>query len=180
MAAPRKRRVAFEDAVERHAGEEALGRVVQDGKVLGAQVLAAPEPVLGPGQAVVVERLGQELASPDVEHEGHPGLGQAGPDRVEVDVGGREVPGCVRGHPERGHSRLERLLQGAHGPAGIVEGQIADGLEPGVRSAEGDHGPVEGLGPAVEQFGILAPGEMGQGEGGEDELGVYLEGIEHP
>ena len=81
-------REALEDPVERHAGEEALRRMVKDRKVLGPQVLTAAEPILGAGSSVVVERLGKELPAPDVEDERHPGLGETGPHGVEVDMGG--------------------------------------------------------------------------------------------
>ena len=180
MAAPAQTRVALEDAVERHAGEEALGRVVQHREVLGAQVLAAAEPVLRPRASVVVERLGQQLSSPDVEDEGHAGLGQAGPDGVEVDVGGREVPGGVGGHPHGGDARRPVPPPAPAGRVRVVERQVADGLQPGVGRTEGGHRPVECLGPAVEHVGILAPGEVDQGERREDQLGVDLQRIEHP
>ena len=81
-------REALEDPVERHAGEEALRRMVKDRKVFGPQVLPAAEPILRARSSVVVERLGKELPAPDVEDEGHPGLGETAPDGVEVDMGG--------------------------------------------------------------------------------------------
>ena len=160
--------------------KEALGRVVQDREVLGAQVLAPAQPVLGPGPAVVVEGLGQELAPTHVEHEGHARLGQPGPDRLEVDVGRREGARRVRGHPQGGHAGVERGLERVDGPFGAVEGQVADGLETVVGRAERRHGPVERLGPAVEDVEVLAEGEMPGGERREDELGRDPEGVEHP
>ena len=125
-----------------------------------------------------MEGLGQELAAADVEDEGHPGLGQAGPDGVEIDVGGREVPGGVRGHPKGRDPSFECLFQGQEGACRVVEGQVADGLQPGVGRAEGGHRPVEGLRAAVEHARILAPGEVDQGEGRKDQLGVDPQGIE--
>ena len=38
---------------------------------------------------------------------------------------------------------------------------------------------VQGLGPAVEDLGIPAPGEVAEGEGGEHQLRTNLQGIEH-
>ena len=135
---------------------------------------------MGRGRPLLWNDLGQELPAPDVEHEGHPGLGQAGPDRFQVDVGGREVPRGVGGEPDGRHAGLQRLLEGPQSPPGIVERQVAHRLEPLVRGTKCAHGPVQGPGPAVEHVGVLAPGEMGQREGREDELGLDLEGIEHP
>ena len=117
MAAAAELGVALEDAVERHAGEEALGRVVQHREVLGPQVLPATEPVLGPRLAVAVERLGEQLAAADVQHERHARLGEAGPDRIEIDVRRREVAGRVGRDPYGGDAVIERLARGSRAPA---------------------------------------------------------------
>ena len=104
-------RVALEDTVEGQAGQKALGRMMQHGKVLGPQVLAAAQPVLGHGAAVVVEGLGQQLAAADVEDERHARLGQTGPHRFDVDVRRREVTGGVGRDPHRRDAFGERLVQ---------------------------------------------------------------------
>ena len=110
---------------------------MDDREVLGPEVLPTAQPVQRPRQPVVVEGLRQELAPADVEHEGHTGLSQAGPHRVQVHVGGREIPGCVH------------------------------------------HGPVERSRAAIEHVVLLGPGELIDGKGGEHEMHVNVQRIEH-
>ena len=55
-AAPAQAGMALEHAVQHHHGQEGLRPLVQQGDVLGAQVLAAAQPVLGRRAAVVHPR----------------------------------------------------------------------------------------------------------------------------
>ena len=81
------------------------GEWCSTGKSLARRFSPPPSQSFGRGSAVVVERLGQQLAAADVQHERHAGFGEPGPDRLEVDVGGGEVAGRVRRHPDRGARR---------------------------------------------------------------------------
>ena len=164
----------------RHAGEEPLGRVVQHREVLGPQVLAPAEPVLRAGLAVVVERLRQQLATAHVEHEGDAGLGQSGPYAVVVEVGGRPVARSLRGHPHGSDPAREGLVERRLGPRRVGEGQPADRLEPRVGCTERGHGPVQRAGAAIAHVEVRVEGELVHGKGGEHELRVDAEGVEHP
>ena len=80
--------------------------------------------------------FGRSFPPPTWSTNGTPGLGQTGPHRVEVDVGGREVPGRVGGHPHGSDARIERDRQGVERAARVVERQVADGLQALVGGAE--------------------------------------------
>src|SRR5260370_11252052 len=101
-------RVTLEDALENQARKEPLRRVVHNREVLPPEVLTATEPVDRAGPAVLVELLGQQLASAHVQHERHAGLGVTGPYRLEVEWGRSAAARRLRGPPEGGASTLAR------------------------------------------------------------------------
>jgi len=125
-----------------------------------------------------VEGPWQQLAPADVEHEGHARVGQPRPHGIEVDVRRGEVARRVRGDPQGGQAEPQGLLEGAARQLRVVQRQIPDGLETRVGCAGLGHRPVECRGAAVQELGILAPGEMAERKRREHELGVDAERIE--
>ncbi len=108
----------------------------------------APSPLAaGPPEAAVVA----DAAQPGVEGEGHAGLGDAGPDRVEAGVAGRLVAAVAvgdragDGHEDAGAGGQHPVDLGG-GPVGVGEGDHRRGVEPAVAPVEA---PVV-VEPAVE------------------------------
>src|SRR5580700_5164613 len=114
-------RVTVEDTVENEARQEALRRVVQHREVLAPQVLAAPEPVGRACPTVLVVFPGEQLAAADVQHKGDAGLGETGPDRLEIDVRRREGPWRFRRQPDGGDAEFERDVELLDRPARLIQ-----------------------------------------------------------
>ena len=103
---------------------------MQHREVLAPEVLAAAEPVDRARAAVLVELLGEQLASPDVQHERDAGLGETGPDRLEVDVGRREASRRFGRQPDGGDPKLERGSCIARTPGGgVIDASIRTQLD---------------------------------------------------
>ena len=78
--------MSLEHTVQREAGQKALGRMVNDGEVLRAQVLPSSEPILRFGSAVCVVAPVQKLGAADVQNDRDIRFRQAGPDGLEIAV----------------------------------------------------------------------------------------------
>ncbi len=154
--------------------------MVQHREVLAPEVLAATEPVDRARAAVLVELLGEQLASPDVQHERDAGLGQTGPDRLEIHVRRREGPWRFGWQPDGGDTEFERSIKFLDRAARLVQREVADGKQPLISAAELGHRPVQRPGAAVAHIRIIGTGELPERERREHQLRVNAERVEHP
>src|ERR1700722_19291195 len=115
-----------------------------------------------------------------MKNEWHSGLGESGPQWIEIGMRGREVTGSLRRYPNRCYPLVDCLFERQDCSFRVSEGYKADGHEARIRITKCRHRPVECLGAPIEDAEILAPRELDQGEGREDQLCVDPEGIEHP
>ena len=142
----------MQDPVQDHHGQELLGPLVQDGHVLGAQVLAPAQPVLGRRPPIIHPGLGQlQGRAAHMQDEGDAGLGQLRPEGVEVDVPRRAVQGRPVRHPHRLEVAGQHEVQLLQGQLRVVQRNGGHAHQPVIGGAEVDHVPVVRPGRAIAQ-----------------------------
>ena len=180
MAAPRRSGWRSKTPSRAMQARNRSGEWCSTGKSLARRFSPPPSQSVGAGQAVVVERLGQQLAAADVEHERHarprpggprPGRGRRGP--------ARSRPGAPTA-PRRRPRRRRALARAArrHAP-GRRAGRKPTALRRGSGAQNATMARLSASVPAVEDVEVLAAGEVAQREGREHELGVDPQRVEH-
>ena len=126
--------------VQHQHGQEGLRPLVQQGDVLGAQVLPAPQPVLGRRAAVVHPGLGElQRRAADVQDEGDPRFGEPRPQGIEIHMAGRApAAGPVR-QPGGAQPRLQRKLKLGDGQIRLVQRHHRDADQARIGAAEVGH-----------------------------------------
>ena len=148
-------------------------------EVLRADVLAASQ-VVGNGHRVVVKGGVEEPpTTADVQHERHVGFAEHLPEPIQVRMVGATRAGGRRGNHHRGASGLDRFDRQIDGTTRVDQRDERHGEQPLVLRAEVGHGLVLRRAAGVEAVLVLA-GEPRSGEGGEHELPIDAEEVEHP
>ena len=164
----------MQDPVQDHHGQELLGPLVQDGHVLGAQVLAPAQPVLGRRPAIVHPGLGQlQGRAAHMQDKGDPGLRQLRPEGIEVDMARRTVQGRPVRHPHRLQVAGQDEVQLLQRQFRIIQGDGRHAHQPVVGGAEVDHVPVVRPGRAIAQPALQLAGRReghAQAVGRKDQL----------
>ena len=91
------------------------------------------------------------------------------PEGIEVAVARRALSGRRRRHLDSGNPQADGFLRLFERPGGVVEGHIADALQPRI-GAEARHRPVRRASPGIEGVFVAGGAERRKGGGGEDQL----------
>ena len=171
---------AIEESVVDQRSEEDLRRVGDRQEVLRPDVLATPEVVGHRHRVVVKRRVEEPAATADVQHEGHVRFAEHVPERRPGPDGSvTRVPAAVEGTITAAQPASIASTARRNGTARVDERDEGHREQPLVLRAEVGHGPVLSRTPGVEA--ILVPAdEPRRGEGGEDELALDAEQVEHP
>ena len=179
MHPPRQIREAVEEAVVDQRSQEHFWRVGDPEEVLRSDVLATSQ-VVGNRHGVVVKGgIEEPPSTADMQHERHVGFTEHIPEPVQVRMGGRPCTGRRGWHHHGRTSGLDRFDGQADGATRVDQRYERHREQALVLCAEVGHGLVLRRAARIETVLVLAS-EPRRGEGGEHQLAVDAEEIQHP
>ena len=149
------------------------------GKSLERRFSPPPSQSLGRGWPLRWNALGSSLPPPTCSTNGTRASARRAQTGSRSTCVGEKSPGASEGTHTAATPSSSASSSVASARAGSFRGEEPDRLEPGIGGAESNHGPVERLGPSVEDVRVVSRPEVAERERREDELRVDAERVEH-